>query len=150
MKQQIGTIDTIDAVWSFALSAWARPGVEAACLEAQNRFGADVILMMLLLWLDEEGRGLDDDGWQAVLALAKAQQATMMAPMRERRRAAKGTPHYDRLKQEELATEHDALDALMGVADGHMVPGDPDAPLLARYAAELGLTPGITDPLKAT
>ena len=44
-------------LWSFALSTYARPGVEAACLRVQEQ-GADVCLLLCGAWLEQRGVAL--------------------------------------------------------------------------------------------
>ena len=43
--------------WDFALAVYKTPGVSAACLDIQERHGADVNVVLFCCWLGESGRG---------------------------------------------------------------------------------------------
>jgi uncharacterized protein (TIGR02444 family) len=43
--------------WDFALKVYQMPGVSEACLEIQERHGADVNVVLFCCWLGESGRG---------------------------------------------------------------------------------------------
>jgi len=43
--------------WDFALRVYKTPGVSDACLEIQERHGADVNVLLFCCWLGESGRG---------------------------------------------------------------------------------------------
>lgn len=45
--------------WDYSVELYARPGVEAACLELQRRHGLDVNLVLLACWLATRGIPLD-------------------------------------------------------------------------------------------
>jgi uncharacterized protein (TIGR02444 family) len=45
--------------WEYSLELYARPGVEAACLELQRRHGLDVNLVLLCCWQASRGVELD-------------------------------------------------------------------------------------------
>ncbi len=72
--------------WTYSLELYARPGVEAACLELQRRHGVDVNLVLLCCWLATRGIELD----QITLARAKRAvvdwQAEVVRPLRALRR----------------------------------------------------------------
>ena len=38
------------ALWGFLLAVYARPGVQAACLEVQDRTDADIVLLLVWAW----------------------------------------------------------------------------------------------------
>ena len=56
-----------ESFWSFSLTVYGRPGVEAACLELQDRFGADVNLALYCLWI---GRSLTPEALDKRLSKA--------------------------------------------------------------------------------
>lgn len=76
-------------LWAFSLALYARPGVAEACLALQDRFGADVNLLLLGFWRAAKGYA----GW----ATAELDHATdaiapvnaVLTPFRESRRALK-------------------------------------------------------------
>lgn len=121
--------------WSFSLRVYGAPGVEAACIDLQDRFGADVNLALYCLWI---GRALTPEGLRAALEAAAPVQAYIQ-PLREMRRSLpKDAGVRDAVKKAELAAEkleQDALEAL-GAA------GEPDAETamvnLRLYAEQLG------------
>ncbi|MBI5069612.1 MAG: TIGR02444 family protein [Deltaproteobacteria bacterium] len=73
-------------LWRFSLALYARPGVEAACLWLQERWGADVNLLLLCCWLERLGRRAD----AALLRRAQRQvagwRAEAVLPLRRVRR----------------------------------------------------------------
>lgn len=133
--------------WNFCLEIYAAKDVKDACLAAQDSHGADVNLMLLLLWHDREALMLADSQLDRLMAVSEHWQAQHLAPHRARRRAAKGTPTYDLLLREELDLERDAQAALLG-ALGRSAPGDtPDN--LPRYMKRLSAPLSLTEPLLA-
>jgi len=77
-------------LWSFALSMYARPGIEAACLRLQAQ-GADVCLMLCGAWLEQRGVIPTAERLQALRQIAgpwqtqvNAQQDKPLAALRER------------------------------------------------------------------
>lgn len=75
--------------WDFSLALYARPGVEAACLELQDTHGLDVNLVLLAAWLAAAGRRLEAPLAMRLRALGDGYQARVMQPLREARRALK-------------------------------------------------------------
>lgn len=130
--------------WRFSLDLYARSGVADACLGLQDRRGADVNVLLLILWQAAQGRGIADQTLTMVLTVSRDWQAQVVGPVRTARRAAKramaDTPAaadlYPRLKQTELACEHAEQVTLASLvqAEDAAAPGAPDARL-----AEIGL-----------
>lgn len=52
-------IDSPKSFWTFSLSFYAEPAVKKACLELQERFGADVNLVLFMLYQAGLGRQLN-------------------------------------------------------------------------------------------
>lgn len=140
---------TGDALWDFALRLYARPGVAPACLALQDEAGADVTLVLYLVWCGETGRPLDVDAIAAANARLGPWRAAVVAPLRAARRAMKGglLPGIDtegcreRVKAVELQAERLALAALSAMAaePSRVGPGAARRNL-SLYAAHLGLT----------
>lgn len=127
-----------ESFWSFSLAAYARPGVEAACLELQDRFAADVNLALYCLWI---GRPLDDAAMAAALETAAPGQARARI-LRDRRRALPKVVDgglRDRIKRAELDAERAEQEALAALA--RPAPANPRAAAanLRLYAARLGV-----------
>lgn len=75
--------------WAFSLSLYDRPGAASACLELQDRCGADVNLLLLGFWRARRGY----PGW-AVAELERIEAAVVpvnavLRPLRDARRALK-------------------------------------------------------------
>ncbi len=56
---------------SYAAALYGRPGVAEACLELQERVGADVNLVLLACWLAARGVRLDGPGVDRLRAVAE-------------------------------------------------------------------------------
>ncbi|MFN3359725.1 MAG: TIGR02444 family protein, partial [Pseudomonas sp.] len=69
-------------LWSFAISTYARPGVETACLRLQEQ-GADVCLLLCGAWLDQRGVALTAERMQALKQIARPWQAQVIEPLRQ-------------------------------------------------------------------
>jgi uncharacterized protein (TIGR02444 family) len=82
---------TAEAFWDWSLAFYADPAVSAACLALQDEHGADVNIVLVLLWLASAGAGpLDAD---EVLTLDRALspwRRDVVVPLRSLRRALKG------------------------------------------------------------
>ncbi|AZF34621.1 hypothetical protein C4J89_5194 [Pseudomonas sp. R4-35-07] len=69
-------------LWSFALSTYARPGVEAACLRLQAQ-GADVCLLLCGAWLEQRGVARLPERVVALQQLARPWRTRVVEPLRE-------------------------------------------------------------------
>ena len=69
-------------LWSFALSTYARTGVEAACLRLQEQ-GADVCLLLCGAWLERRGVALTLERTQALRQIAEPWQSQVVEPDRK-------------------------------------------------------------------
>ncbi|MBP1126772.1 MULTISPECIES: TIGR02444 family protein [Pseudomonas] len=68
-------------LWSFALSTYARPGVEAACLRLQET-GADVCLLLCGAWLEARGVAPKAERLEALQQLARPWREQVVEPLR--------------------------------------------------------------------
>ncbi len=107
-----------DDLWGFALTLYARPGVEAACLRAQAR-GADVCLLLTGAWLGRRGVACRAERARALKALAAPWRETVVQPLRSLRDAWRDAPEdadlaalRQRLKALELESERVLLKRL--------------------------------------
>jgi uncharacterized protein (TIGR02444 family) len=143
--------------WPFALAFYARPGNAAACLALQDAYGADVVLLIGLLWLAaRDGRAAEAVEIDLLDAAVAPWRETVVMPLRALRRALKpqlpdlpATAGHarDRIKDAELQSERVAFD-LLANAIATLVPARRvDAPQAAarvsieRYFARLGHAP---------
>ena len=76
-------------IWHFALTFYQMPGVEADCLEAQDKFGLDVTALIFALY-----RSTREQGFDAGMAaeLARTMSARIIEPLRAARSALKAVP----------------------------------------------------------
>ena len=109
-------------LWDWVSGAYARPGVEALCLELQDQHGQCVSYLLWAAWAAREGRDLDEAALNQAVSLAQDWDAKAIRPLRLARRALK-TPRpgidaegqatlRERIKRQELAAERLLMDAL--------------------------------------
>lgn len=111
-----------DPLWDFALSFYARPGVESACLLLQDDAGVDVCELLWRCWLHRHG--LTPAEAPAELAAIHRWQEEVTVPLRTLRRRLKaqasndpGTAEVRRsIQQAELAAERETLLRLQHLA----------------------------------
>lgn len=104
-------------LWDFALAAYARPGVAAACLALQDRRGVDVPVLLFAGWAGAVGGvRLTAAEVARIDAVVRPWREEVVHPLRAVRRRIKGDPGagalYERLKAVELEAERIALDRL--------------------------------------
>lgn len=77
-------------LWSFSLRVYAAPGVEAACLDLQQRNRVDVNLLLAACWAGASGRGtLGAERWQALQTETGDWQAAVVTGLRAVRKRLK-------------------------------------------------------------
>lgn len=109
-------------LWSWAVAAYRAPGVQDACLAAQDVGDQNVPLLLWAAWTAASGRRLAEDDMEAACDLARAWQETAIAPLRAVRRSLKirhpdlddaaREQVRDQVKQAELAAERALLEGL--------------------------------------
>ncbi|MDF3197969.1 TIGR02444 family protein [Pseudomonas sp. 1912-s] len=112
-------------LWSFALSTYARPGVEDACLRLQAQ-GADVCLVLCGLWLEQRAVAPQPSRLQALRQIAGPWQAEVVEPLRQVRTQWRAMAQHDaelgalreQVKALELEAERLLLSRLEDVAQG--------------------------------
>ena len=75
--------------WDYSVALYGRAGVEAACLELQQRHRIDVNLVLLCLWLGERGTALDGEALARLCHAADRWQLEVVRPLRNLRRRLK-------------------------------------------------------------
>lgn len=133
---------SIHPFWRVSLALYGRAGVASACLGLQDRRGADVNLLLLVLWLARRGQALDDAALRTVAAVSRDWQAQVVGPVRTARRAAKraaGRALYERLKAVELECEQAEQRALTAALGLQHETADPPVAQGAARLAEMGL-----------
>jgi uncharacterized protein (TIGR02444 family) len=68
--------------WDYALELYRREGVEAACLELQQRHGLDVNVVLFCCWLARRGIGMDEAAIGRIAEAAEAWQEEFVRPLR--------------------------------------------------------------------
>lgn len=85
-------LDLDSSAWRFALLAYGRPGVAEECLGLQDRFGVDVSLLLVCLWLGREGGvALSGAEFDSLEAVAAAWRDLAVTPLRGVRRGLKAS-----------------------------------------------------------
>jgi uncharacterized protein (TIGR02444 family) len=137
------------AFWFFSLSVYRQPGVPDACLVLQDGAGADVNLVLFLLWHAAEGRALGAADVAAIEAMVGEWRRSVVVPLREARRALKARDDEPavaalrrQVKQSELEAERLQQELLFASAAtlGRPVSdrGNAARESLSLYAAALG------------
>jgi uncharacterized protein (TIGR02444 family) len=142
-----------EALWPFALAAYARPGAEAALLELQDHHGQCVPYLIWALWLAAEGRVADDAALADAAALARAWQDAAVAPLRGLRRDLRGSvstslarPRQqlrERVKALELEAERMLLQMLEAASPASTAPPGDAITALTRAVSVWGGAPPV-------
>ena len=111
-------------LWNFAIGLYARPGVEAACLQFQAH-GADVCLLLCGAWLDLRGVTPDTGRVEQLQALAGPWQRDVVKPLRALRQQWRAEAAHDpelaalreRIKALELDAEREQLERLERICE---------------------------------
>jgi uncharacterized protein (TIGR02444 family) len=97
--------------WTWALEAYARPGVAEACLDLQDHHGQNIPFLLWAAWAALDGRALDRPTLKAGADLAARWEAAAVGPLRAARRAMKPEfPGMADLAREALRAEVKALE----------------------------------------
>ena len=78
--------------WRFSLKVYGLPGVAQACLDLQDKAGADVNVLLYVLWLGAQGRRLDRSETTQIIAAVASWRDEIVRPLRAVRRALKTPP----------------------------------------------------------
>ncbi|KZZ00021.1 MAG: TIGR02444 family protein [Pseudomonadota bacterium] len=104
---------TQNPLWIYALSVYSRSGVEALLLKMQDEHGADILQLLTVLWLSEQGLEVDEASLSDSDYVSWKQE--MIEPLRQRRRQSDRLEHgdlYELLKKAELEAERYGLGIL--------------------------------------
>ncbi|GJE41364.1 TIGR02444 family protein [Methylobacterium soli] len=137
---------TGDPLWTFACEFYGRPGIAEACLALQDEAGADVPLLLYLIWCARTGRPVDAAAIAGADDRIASWRVQVIAPLRAIRRAMRSEllpgqstqAHRERIKAAELEAERLALAALSAAAPEPVCAADSGTDVLALYAAHLG------------
>jgi uncharacterized protein (TIGR02444 family) len=117
------------AFWAFSLRLYGGPGVQQVLLRLQDEKGADVTLILYILWRAWCGYRLDAESLRVIEQRTRPWRDEVIRPLRTVRRAMKGlvggapAPEAlrERIKDAELEAErllHGALEAQTAAAPG--------------------------------
>lgn len=114
--------------WTFSLGYYRGAGVSEACLELQDNCGADVNVVLFLLWLASQRRSVPGEEIEALAEKVRPWQADVIGPIRALRRMLKtDAPLVDkgaaelfrtRIKAVELEAERLQQEAMQALAPG--------------------------------
>lgn len=114
-------------LWSFVLSAWRRPGVEAAALRLQDDFGHSVSLLLTGIWLGARGTPAEPMLAERLQEIAANWERERIEPLRRLRRQAAGDPSWQEWKRLLQEAELEAERLLLGALE-QQVSEHPQAP----------------------
>jgi uncharacterized protein (TIGR02444 family) len=131
--------------WDYALELYRRDGVEAACLELQERHSLDVNVVLLCCWLARRGIAADEAALGQIAGAAEVWQEEFVRPLRAVRSRLKAT--LTKLQPGSIAARWPELAAALRQRalaleiDGERL----EQLLLAELAADLAptATPGV-------
>lgn len=112
MAAECATDPVENPLWWFVQEFYQREGVESALLDLQDRWGADVLLLLAACWLGTEGFEwpLDDEAFQDGLSNYTGWRDHIVAPLRDMRRTLpKGGDQGFRSKLKALELESEQL-----------------------------------------
>lgn len=108
------------SLWTFAVTAYARPGVEEICLTLQDAYGQNVALLLWRLWALD--RPIGPVALDAATAVARTCEGRILAPLRQVRRGLRAPIDgvvddarealRESVRRAELGAERLLLDAL--------------------------------------
>ena len=106
-------VKTEIGLWPFSLKVYGKSGVPPACLLLQDRFGADVSILLYACWMAKRGRRLMAEDLTRARDLCADWHSQIIVPARVLRRHLKAcvledqakTPVYQAFKAAELAAE---------------------------------------------
>ena len=127
----------------WAVAAWARPDLAAACLELQDGHGQCVALLLWRLWAGSVSEGT----LARAIGEARPFEHEVLAPLRAARRAVGEGDLKGQIRTVELAAEYELLARLeTATPSGDEGPGlDIQAGLAALMAAWNGVGSEVAD-----
>lgn len=84
--------DRVADFWNFSLQTYAKPKIAELCLELQEGFGADVNLVLFMLWAGARGRRLELQEIEQLAGFVENWREEVVIPLRRARRALKTPP----------------------------------------------------------
>ncbi len=109
-------------LWAFVTGVYAASGTEKVSLKLQDEFGADVVMVLFLVWLGLGGKQVNLQEMEALRDIAVPWQQAVIGPQRRVRRQLKklkgrrAEEKYAAAKSSELAAERRELASLLSAA----------------------------------
>jgi len=107
--------NSVSDFWNFSIQTYAKPEIASLCLELQERFGADVNLVLFMLWAASRGRRLEPAEIEKLADFVNDWREDVVVPLRRVRRTLKTPPRgwpaqeteslRKRIKADELEAE---------------------------------------------
>ncbi|WP_169713921.1 TIGR02444 family protein [Oceanicoccus sagamiensis] len=94
--------------WQYSLTVYSRPGVEPLLIMLQDRYQADVNILLCCAWLGSQGQRISPEGLQSLLDLALPWQQQCVQPLRSVRRYLKGREDDHAFREQIKAIEVEA------------------------------------------
>ena len=107
-------------LWDFSLEVYARPGVEVACLALQDDYGADINVLLSVIWTGTQGVRLMAGDLNLLISAVADWHNKVAQPLRTIRQDMKAgqgapAPMADKLREEvrQLELNAEQLEQLM-------------------------------------
>jgi uncharacterized protein (TIGR02444 family) len=82
-------MDKESSFWTFSLEFYSDPAVAGICIDLQDRYAADVNIVLFVLWCASRGRRLSPQELERVVASISSWQNDVVRPLRGVRRNLK-------------------------------------------------------------
>ena len=117
----------MNSLWDFAVGIYQHSSIKAACLQLQDESGADVCVLLAIVWLGKNGRQLTLAEIALLISTVEVWQQKLTLPLRQLRRDIRqfiesessldAEPIYQQIKAAELESERVALQQLQMFID---------------------------------
>lgn len=125
--------------WNAAVTLYSEPSVQKCCLQAQDKQGINVNLLLLMMWLENQSHPLSLSQYNQLKATLEPFNKAFTAPLRYQRRRLSEHPQLPeksrkQLKEKLLAAELilEAEEQVLLITRYHELPEDETAPLSWR------------------
>ncbi|RUO26742.1 TIGR02444 family protein [Aliidiomarina minuta] len=122
--------------WDAAAQLYAEPQVQKCCLQAQDKQGINVNLLLFMMWLEKQSKMLSLSHYDQLKAALESFNKQFTAPLRNQRRRLSEHPQLSvksrqQLKEKLLAAELilEAEEQALMIARYHELPEDNTAPI---------------------
>lgn len=119
-----------DTLWSFALKVYASASVEKQCLDIQNGYRGNVLIVLWLMWLQSRGIVIADDDRKLIIESINSRSECLLEPLREVRKSLKDCVSIDpatkkdvkrKILEAELSIEKSMIEEIQAQSQNSMV-----------------------------